>query len=105
MFSIHFICRDRANLRPVKPPVYDSGDWDVTPEDGARLVGGMIYLHQTKAALSYFGGKIESYSTTETDNSHRLRIVFRFTFMREGQGAKWRGADHDRAWTSGVVED
>jgi hypothetical protein len=105
MHSIHFVCRDRANLYPVKPPVYDSGDWDVTPEDGARLTGGMIYLHQTKAALSYFGGKIDSYRITETDNAHPRRIIFTFTYMPEGRGAKWRGGVHARAWTSGVVED
>jgi hypothetical protein len=105
MPSIHFICRNRANLHPVKHPVYDSGDWDVTPEDAARLAGGMIYLHQTKAKLSYFGGRIDSYRTTETGNSHRLRIVFTFTSTPEGKGVKWRGTDHPRSWTSGVVED
>ena len=105
MPSIHFICKGRANLRPVKHPPYDSGDWDVTPEDGARLVGGMIYLHETKSKGSYFGGKIDSCYPTETDNSHRLRIIFRFTFTPEGKGAKWCGTDHPRAWTGGVVEN
>ena len=105
MSSIHFICRDRANLHPVNPPVYESGDWDVTPEDADKLVVGMIYLHQTKAALSYFGGKITSYRMTETDNLHRRRIVFTFTSMPEAKGVKWRGTNHSRAWTSGVIED
>jgi hypothetical protein len=52
----------------------------------------MIYLHQTKAERSYFGGKIDSYRATETDNPHRRRIVFRFTFMPQGKGAKWPAA-------------
>lgn len=65
----------------------------------------MIYLHQTKSKLSYFGGRIVSFHMIETDNAHSQRIVFRFTFRPEGKGKVWRGTDHDRAWTSGVVED
>ncbi len=65
----------------------------------------MIYLHETKAKPSYFGGRIDAYRETETGNSHQLRIIFRFTRTPEGEGAKWRGADHPRAWTSRVVED
>jgi hypothetical protein len=105
MASIHFICRDRANLHPVGHPIYDSGDWDITVEDAARLTGGMIFLHQAKAQLSYFGGVIESHRLTETGNAHSQRVVFRFTFVPEGKDVKWRGADHDRAWTSGIVGD
>jgi hypothetical protein len=49
MTSIHLVCRDNQHLTPIKAPVYESGDWDITLEDAERLVGGMIFLHQTKA--------------------------------------------------------
>ncbi len=105
MASIHFICRNRANLTLLKLPVYESGDWDVSPEDAEKLIGGMIYLHQTKAKPSYFGGRVESYRGKDTSNPRSRRIVFVLTAIQQGRGAKWPGASHPRAWTSGVVED
>ena len=105
MISIHFVCRDRQNLNPVKHPLYESGHWDLTPEEAKNLVGGMIYLHQTKTKLSYFGGRIDDYRSVETENARSQRVVFIFTYRPEGKGAKWRGADHARAWTSGIIPD
>jgi len=104
MPSIHFICRRGLNLNVVKHPVYESGVW-VVEEEAAGLVGGMMYLHETKADKSYFGGRIDSQRIVETDYARSRRVVFTVTSLREGKGVRWRGAAHGMAWTSGVVED
>ena len=64
----------------------------------------MVFLHETKAKPSYFGGRVESFREVETDMPHARRVVFRLTSLKEGKGAKWRGASHGMAWTSGVVD-
>jgi hypothetical protein len=104
MPSIHFVCHSGLNLHVVKHPVYESGVWDVE-KDAAKLVGGMMYLHEKKADKSYFGGRIESYRVVETDNARSRRVIFTVTSMREGKDVGWRGTAHGMAWTSGVVED
>jgi len=105
MICIHLLCRDRLNVHAVKHPVYDSGTWDVSPQDAASLVGGMIYLHQAKAQPSYVGGRIESYREIHTDLAHSRRIIFTFTSTADGKGVRWKGAEHSMAWTGGVVDD
>lgn len=103
--SIHFICRGRLNLHALKHPLYESGNWDLSSEDAARVVGGLIFLHETKAERSYFGGRIEGFREIETDNARSRRVVFRFTSsVTEGKGREWQGDDSPRAWTSGVVD-
>jgi len=104
MLCIHFLCRDRLNVHAVNHPVYESGEWDVPLEDAERLVGGMIFLHQTKSQRSYAGGRIESYRVVETNRAHSRRIIFKFTSASEGKDVRWKGADHPMAWTGGVVE-
>ena len=105
MASIHFVCRERQNLRILKLPVYESGDWDLTPEEAETLFEGMICLHQTKASQSYFRGKILDFHEVETENARSRRVVFTFTFVPACKGAKWHGADHSKAWTSGIIPD
>ncbi len=104
MADIHLLCRRGLNVRLVDHPVYETGDWDVSPEEAARIVGGMLFLHETKDKRSYFGGRIEGFRVVETEEAHARRVVFRLTSLKEGKGVKWRGASHGRAWTSGVVE-
>jgi hypothetical protein len=54
----------------------------------------MIFLHHAKAQRSYFGGRIDAYKQVDTQNAHKRRIVFTFTFTPEGKGSAWYGADH-----------
>jgi len=54
----------------------------------------MVFLRETKAKPSYFGGRVESFREVETDMPHARRVVFRLTSLKEGRGAKWRGASH-----------
>jgi hypothetical protein len=83
----------------------ESGDWDLSADEASELVGAMSFLHETKKQPSYFGGVIESYRQVQTDNEHHQRIIFRFRFVPTGKGQLWSGANHARAWTSGVVEE
>jgi hypothetical protein len=106
MGSIHLVCRDRLNLnRAATPDAWESGFWDIPKDQAAQLVGGMIYLHQKKSDRSYFGGRIDGFQEVETNLAHGGRIVFAFTFSGEARDARWRGGDHPRAWSSGVVND
>lgn len=98
MAKIHFICRDRLNLHHAGDGVYTSGNWVVSTPDANALRGGMLFLHQTKAKPSYFGGRISSF-VQRPDG----RIVFTFTFEPAGRGTPWPGPSHARAWTSGVL--
>jgi hypothetical protein len=104
MAEIHFVCRSALNLRAVNHPIYESGVWDLCREDAARLVGRLLFLHETKAKPSYFGGRIEGFREVDAEYAHARRVVFRVTFLPEGKGAPWRGHTYRMAWTSGVVE-
>lgn len=106
MPSVHFLCRGRLHLHKViDSPDYESGNWPVSEAEASELVGGMIYLHETKAERSYFGGRINSFRAIVTDDPNPFRIVFRLTALPEGKGASWKGAGHGMASKSGVVED
>jgi len=106
MLGLHLLCRDRLNLtRGAEPDTWESGFWDVPSTEATRLVGGMIYLHQTKGARSYFGGRVLASREVETESAHSKRIVFTFVFDASARDVSWRGADHGMAVTGGVVEE
>lgn len=106
MLGLHLLCRDRLNLtRGAEPNTWESGFWDVSPTDAATLVGGMLYLHQTKGDRSYFGGRISAFKGVETDRPRGARIVFAFTFDEKARGASWQGAKLAMAVKSGVVNE
>jgi hypothetical protein len=52
--NAHFIVRDGLYVRTVAFPVFESGYQAITEDDAKALVGGTIYLYQTKAENSYF---------------------------------------------------
>lgn len=105
--SIHFICRGRLNLAVVKHPVYTTGFWAIPQDWADRLVGGMIYLHETKTEPSYFGGRVlEWRPATEADTTdHAGDIIFTIEATLDAKGKSWRGQDHAMAWTSGLIVD
>lgn len=94
MAKIHFICRGRLNLKTTAFPEFESGFWDISEEDAARLVGGMIYLHESKPEPSYFGGTITAYRVEEIAEAHAQRIVFTVVSQQEGRGIAWKGQEH-----------
>lgn len=102
---IHFICRHGLNLALVEFPVCESGYWDIPIEDAQQMIGGMIYLHEEKAAVSYWGGVIEDWRTEERhDVARPMRIAFRGRSISDGKDARWEGDSHQRAHYSGIVE-
>ena len=79
--------------------------WLLTDEEQDALIGGWLYLHETKSTPSQFGGMIIGFEPAERDGAARsngVAIVFRADSRARDQG--WRGANHGMAWTSGVLE-
>ncbi len=106
MAHIHFLCRNRANLRCVDPATraYDSGDWDLTGEQAAQLIGGTLYLHNAKSERAYFGGKVTDFRITEIGTARSKRIIFTFVSEAERKGASWPAvSNHPRAFTTGII--
>jgi len=67
--------------------------------------GGWVYFHPTKAGTSVFGGVCLHVEKVQVDDAAiEDRLVFEFRARREGSGNAWRGRDHMRAWTGGIVE-
>jgi hypothetical protein len=67
-------------------------------------MGGWVYFHPTKRKPSEFGGRILALAQGERIGAAvPTGTVFTLEARREGQGQKWRGKDHGRAWTGGVV--
>jgi|TARA_B110000261_G_C12976291_1_gene314585 hypothetical protein len=113
MKNLHLICRrepegiGRLNLRLLdkESKIYISGKWLFSIEEAKTLVGGMIFLHETKSDLSAFGGLVtEVQETTFDDKSQKNRVEFIFEARKEGRGVAWGGASHSMAWTSGFLD-
>lgn len=83
-------------------PRYRSGFWFFKQDDARSLVGGWLYLHEKKRMLSGFGGKIVGFEVTQFEGGER--VVFEVEASRYGRKQKWRGLDHGRAWTGGLVD-
>lgn len=117
MKFLHLICkkadensewigRQGVSLLEKSTHTYESGKWDFKLEDAKRLIGGDIYLHETKQEKSAFGGKvIDAYEVKADDVSRTSRIAFKFQFSPSHRGVAWKGASHGMAWTSGIIEE
>lgn len=110
-WAIHLVCGHDERHQPnnVSPEpgtkTFWSGNWDLSEDDAARLVGGWIYLHATKGSPSYYGGPVRAFSpVTVSGVARQRRIRFRFAPSFLAKGRRWRGQDHGRAWTGGLVE-
>jgi hypothetical protein len=113
MRAIHIICHREGgklkNLIPseVEKGIYTSGCWALHDQDDpAELIGGWLYLHPHKNSPSEFGGIIRSYGSCKREDpaAKENGTAFTLEVKREGRGQAWRGVDHDRAWTGGIVE-
>ena len=65
MLALHLICRSARHVHTMGGGLFESGFWDIPVAKGQRLVGGMLYLHETKGARSYFGGTVEAVRIAE----------------------------------------
>ena len=105
--SAHFLCRTvdgkPRHLRPTSFPLFESGMWAIKEDEAKALVGGMIYLHETKAEPSYFGGVVIDYRPAD-GAEYADRWVFTVASTLSGKNAAWHGKDHGMAHFSGVLE-
>lgn len=85
--------------------VWLSGYWDIPLAEAKTLVGGMLYLHETKAKPSRFGGQVLSVAPTLRNDVARVhRVIFSILALPDGKGVKWRGAGHAMASYGGIIE-
>jgi hypothetical protein len=93
-------------------PVFESGIWDtvtISEEDAKRLVGGMLYLHETKKAPSYFGGIVTGYrrGVRGEDKARKEGWIFTVVSTLEGKKKEWseKGRRDINAFYSGIIEE
>ncbi|WP_193142172.1 MULTISPECIES: hypothetical protein [unclassified Meridianimarinicoccus] len=109
----HFICKRSDNgpgLKNVEildktDGTWRSGKWDMSLDDARSLIDGRIYLHETKASPSAFGGTvIDVEPVHDSTLAHPDRVWFIFRPSLEDKGVDWRGKDHAMASYGGIVE-
>jgi len=106
MKSAHIICRNREGVGKASgQDEYTSGSWTLSAAEANALVGGRLYLHETKAEPSYFGGTVLDWAPSKRESGAKEDgITFRLLADQEAKGVAWQGADHAMAWFSGLVE-
>ena len=122
MKAIHFICRkegftfrnmsignkiDPRHSFEIVTGEAVSGYWDVSESDASELLGGLLFLHATKADKASFIGKIIDYQPVVIeDKGHSDRIAFKVKVIpSKGYDIPWssEGAKHALAHSSGLV--
>ena len=85
--------------------VFFSGYWDIAIAEAETLIGGMLYLHESKSKTSRFGGRVLAVEQVQKDEFARaIRVKFKLRAMIEGRGVKWRGANHAMAHHGTILE-
>ncbi len=105
LVGIHFI-ETMDKYQRISGHEFESGEWSNIADDKAdELVGGKIYLHTSKTAASYIGGRILSYRSIPSDFPDKPDLrIFRFRFMAattDKRVANWGGQEQHRDY----VED
>jgi hypothetical protein len=108
--SIHLVCKRLGlsfdGLKLISPTslLYRSVAWELSAWDAERIVGGWIYLHRARTALSDFGGKIYRVEPLQNGIADRqLKFGIVFQVRREARNQKWRGDYSEPAWSGGLV--
>ena len=99
-------------IKGSKPLQFKSGSWDpismgfkTVDEFRDKMVGGMVFFHNSKTEPSFVGGLIlEVDEVIEEQTKREVRLDITFQSMLEGKGEKWRGVDHMMSYNSGLVE-
>ena len=94
--SAHFLCRTvdgkPRHLRPNSFPLSESGMWAIKEDEAKALVGGMIYLHETKAEPSYFGGVVIDYRPADgAEYADRWVFTVASTLSGKRRRVAWQG--------------
>ena len=88
MPQIHFIERLRNISRiPGTNDEYESGYWVVSTSTAEKLKGGDIYLHESQAESSYFGGTILGYRVQQGGELDG-RLIFHFKVTPAHRGIR-----------------
>ena len=105
MKSAHFICRSAEGVAKASgTDEYTSQSWRLSAAEAEALVGGRLYLHETKAEPSYFGGRVLAWFPSKRESgAMEDGITFQLLADKEAKGVAWQGADHAMAWFSGLV--
>ena len=92
MSRIHLLCKKGEHLKETvqKSGIWDSGNWVVTADEAQRLIGGTLYLHETKGERSYFGGRITGFRPIVTDDRIQDRMILTFEFLQQARNVAWR---------------
>jgi hypothetical protein len=112
MKAVHLICRyeeDTKRPKGIKKIAgsiqHTSEAWCFSNEQAESLIGGTIFFHKTKADKSHLGGKITAFEEIIRDDLARKdRIKFTFTPTTEAKNQRWRGKDHNIAWTGEIID-
>jgi hypothetical protein len=108
--ALHCICRiddEGTDLRHTWPldvhrGIHISGNWVFTENAAQSMVGGMLFLHFTKAKPSHLGGLILRYRMfDDVAFAMKHRVQFIFQIRSEARGVPWLKPVPSRAWTSG----
>ncbi|MBT6392637.1 MAG: hypothetical protein HOJ73_04540 [Nitrosomonadales bacterium] len=131
MKVLHLICTleagsnsKRKGLRPIpgtSPLRFKSGWWDFTVEQIEELMGGKVYLHNTKRTDSFVGGTVVDYKefdmTPETiqtlqklgyndiiipKKTKRIEIVFQSEL--DAKGREWEGRDYSMNYSGDIID-
>ena len=92
----------------LEPGQYASGFWDIPEEEARQAIGGMLYLHETKAKPAVFGGVITDVKIIddyEAARSKRAVFVVEPVSVHTGKKIDWpkNGHNHTMAYYSGLV--
>jgi hypothetical protein len=114
MWAIHIKCEPEGiglkGMTQIGGGLYRSEAWPFTEGEANLLLarapeGGWVYFHPTKAETSVFGGVCLRVEKVQVEDAAiEDRVVFEFRARHEGRGNAWRGQDHMRAWTGGIIE-
>ena len=93
-----------ANMHRYGDSAYSSGFWDFSEDFAKQLRGQWVYFHETKGAVSYFGGVVTGYRLVKKPDFARPdRVELIFEPREKASGCSWRGKKHAMAWNGGIV--
>jgi len=106
---LHLIARNESKVRDdylirllkdtKYPYTYCTGRWNLSVEMTHNLVGGLVYLHRTKADPAYIGGLICGWHPSIShDVKKKDRISLHFIALYDCRLGEWGEHDNQRAW-------
>jgi hypothetical protein len=112
--QIHLMCRRNSDgngfigLHSTHHPkfsnAYITGKWKLRAVAAQSLLGGLVFLHETKAKPSYLGGLIYDWEISQdSEKANEKRISFKFLAAADARYVRWAGKNHMMAWQSEVV--